>query len=456
MLIPSAASCGASNGSINANVTGGTSGYTYHWNTNASTPAIGGLSGGSYSVTVTDANTCTAAKSTVVSSNSSLVVNLIASNATCYGASNGSASAAVTSGTAPFSYLWSNNETAGQIQNLIAGAYYVTVTDSFGCHSYDSVTVNQPSAIVIIINASQPTCNGQLTGTASLNVTGGTPGYTYVWSNSSTDSTVGGLASGNYSVTVKDGNGCSAISGLTVDTVSNITANITAVGDSCYGEQNGVAQVSAGGGSGIYTYLWNNNATTAAIKNLAAGNYQVTITDNHNCSATASATISQPAQLSVTTTAVNATNGLSNGSVSIDSIKGGIAPYAVNWSNQQSGDTISGLAPGIYTATVMDANGCEAMASDTIKNITGIGDLMNGVDFNIYPNPAKQQVVVSIPAVGSQTEVWLKDILGQVLYIRPISAGKTTIDLGAYASGIYFIEVTEGPNHSTQKLVIDK
>ena len=93
---------------------------------------------------------------------------------------------------------------------------------------------------------------------------------------------------------------------------------------------------------------------------------------------------------------------------------------------------------------------------DTVTNVTGILNVTGSVNFGIYPNPAKTQVTVEVQHVGSQTEIWLKDILGQTLYIRPVSSIKTVVDLSPYANGIYFIEVTEGPDHSTQKLIIDK
>ena len=284
-LISSPAACGASNGSVSASVSGGTLGYLYHWNTGAATPAISGLSGGNYSVTVTDAHTCTAVSTTAVTSNSSLIANLIASNVTCNGAANGSASAIVSTGTSPYTYLWNNGGTSNLISNLTAGTYAVTITDSLGCHSIDSVTVNQPSALVIIINASQPTCNGQSTGSASLTVSGGAGNYSYAWPNGSTSSSVSGLLAGNYTITVSDGNGCSATSGLTINTVPTLGTSFITLEDSCYGGQNGTAEVTASGGSGAYTYSWNNGDTTGVIGALAAGTYTVSVTDNQGCSA---------------------------------------------------------------------------------------------------------------------------------------------------------------------------
>lgn len=456
-LFASPAACGTSNGSVNATVTGGTvgSGYLYHWNTGATTAAIGGLAGGTYTVTVTDANTCTAQKSAVVTSNSSLVANLIAGNATCHGEANGTASATVTSGTSPFQYHWNTGGQTSSISGLAAGTYYVTITDSLGCQSSDSVTVDQPTAITIIFNVSQPTCNGQSTGSASLTASGGASNYTYNWSTGSTSGSVTGLAPGAYTVTVQDGSGCTATSSLTINTVSSVVANTTEVGDLCYGGQDGSAQATATGGSGVYTYSWSNGDTTPDITGLTSGTYNLTISDNAGCSTTTSVNVTQPTQLTVTPTSTSATNGQSNGSASV-AVSGGTVPYSVIWSNSQSGSTIQNLAPGIYIATVTDGNGCEATAIDTVLNITGIWNITGGVNFAIYPNPARTQVMVQIPDMNGQVDIRLTDVLGQTMYIKAASSTVTVIDLSGYASGIYFVEVTEGNIRSTQKLVIDK
>ncbi len=448
--------CGISNGSVTATVSGGTTNYTYHWNTSASTPAIGGLSGGTSSVTVTDAHSCTASSSAVISTSSAVLANLIAVNATCNGEANGSVSATISTGNAPFTYLWNNNATTNAISNLTAGTYYVTITDSSGCQTNDSVTVNQPTAIVIVINASQPTCNGQPTGSASLSVTGGSSNYTYLWSTNSTNPSVSGLVPGGYSVTVTDGSGCSASSGLTINAISTVLANLTAFNDSCYGSLDGKIQASPTGGHAPYHYTWSNSGSTPTISNLPAGNYAVTISDANGCSTTGTVSVTQPNQIVITTTTTNATNGLNNGAATIDSINGGTSPYSVGWSNQASGLSITNLAPGIYTATVTDNNGCQQTVMDTVNNILGISNISGGVTFDIYPNPARTEVIVEVQSLTNPVEIRIKDVLGRNLFTKPVSSNKTVINLAPYASGMYLIEVSDGTVYSSRKLIIEK
>ncbi|MBK9462978.1 MAG: SprB repeat-containing protein [Sphingobacteriales bacterium] len=111
----------------------------------------------------------------------------------------------------PYTYLWSNGSTTEDIGGLTAGNYGVTVTDANGCNITDTYLITEPSAVAITVDSSTPTtCNGAPTGSIAISVSGGTPGYTYLWSNGSTTEDVSGLSAGNYVVTVTDANGCTS------------------------------------------------------------------------------------------------------------------------------------------------------------------------------------------------------------------------------------------------------
>jgi hypothetical protein len=197
--------------------------------------------------------------------------------------------------------------------------------------------------------------------------------------------------------------------------------------------------------------LWSNNSTSATVTNLAAGTYNVTITDVHNCSATTTASITQPAQINVTTSATETANGQSTGSATVSNVTGGVAPFVATWSNGSTGNTITGLAAATYTVTITDHNGCESTATATVSNSVGIISVNSDLSFTIYPNPAKSEVTIDAGTLDKETTLVLEDILGQTLMSKEV-----TTDLNNYANGVYFVELRQGNKRSVKKLVISK
>jgi gliding motility-associated-like protein len=205
-------SCIAANGSVTANVTGGTPGYTYNWTPNLGSGAmISNLTAGSYALQVTDQNGCQATSTAIVTANNTPQLTVASSsNVTCSGLNNGSATLQTTGGTAPYTYNWvpasignTNNPT-----NLSPGNYTATVTDAGSCTSTVSFSITAPTPLVITETITTPPC-GSSTGAISLAVTGGSGNYNYTWNPPTlSGNTATNLSGGNYSVTVTDGNGC--------------------------------------------------------------------------------------------------------------------------------------------------------------------------------------------------------------------------------------------------------
>jgi hypothetical protein len=315
-------------------------------------------------------------------------------NVKCFNESNGSASVNVTAGTSPYSYAWNNGSTASSISNLSAGTYYVTVTDARSCIALDSAIVSQPASITIFVSTVQPTCSGLNNGSATVSASGGTPSYSYNWSTSTSGTGVNSLAPGSYSVSLTDANNCTSSSNFSITNPPPVSASVIAGNDSCFGSSDGDVQLTPAGGTSPYAYLWSNNSTSATVTNLAAGTYNVTITDVHNCSATTTASITQPAQINVTTSATETANGQSTGSATVSNVTGGVAPFVATWSNGSTGNTITGLAAATYTVTITDHNGCESTATATVSNSVGIISVNGDLSFTIYPNPAKSEVTI--------------------------------------------------------------
>ncbi len=282
ILLPTDASCnGFADGGVTNNIAGGIAGYTCIWSTGSTAQNITGLTAGSYSVTVSDANNCTTVSSTSVLEPTAISIADSVLLPSCTGDSNGAILLTPAGGTGNYTYLWSTGDVVATISLLPAGTYGVTVTDGTGCSHVDSVLVADPAPLIPSIQSYAPACAGDSSGSIDLTPTGGTPVYTYAWSNGSSLEDLTGIASGTYAVIVTDQNGCVASDSVTLNEPAAIVASGTSTDDT--GSNNGSIDLTASGGTGSLSYLWSNGATTQDINGLAAGTYTVTITDDNSC-----------------------------------------------------------------------------------------------------------------------------------------------------------------------------
>ena len=455
---PSANNCaGGSTGGATANISGGTSPFTYAWNNGATTASIAGVNAGSYSVTATDHSGCSGTAAVTIVVGSMTGVTTSQTNVTCFNANNGTASVSVSSGTAPYTYNWNNGSTTASVSNLAAGNYYVTVSDANHCSATETLTVSQPGSITVLVNTVQPTCAGINNGSASASTTGGTPSYTYNWSTNVSGPSISNLGAGSYSVTLTDAHSCTSLSTFNITSPSAVTANVVASNTSCFGTSDGSIQASVTGGSAPYAYLWSNSSTSANPSNLAVGSYNLTVTDAHNCSATFNAGVSQPNQIVVSTSTTDAINGQANGSASVGSVTGGNPPYVATWSNGTNGNIDNNLAAGTYTVSITDHSGCISTSTVVVNDSTvGITSIGNDISFSIYPNPAKTEITIDAGSLDKETTLVLEDILGQSLLVKNISITPVKVELANYANGVYFIELRQGGKRAIRKFVINR
>jgi len=198
---------GGSDGSADVTVTGGTAGFSYAWSNGGNTQVITGLIAGTYSVTVSDANSCTATSSTTVTEPPTAVTAIASVNqdVSCFGGSDGEVTVTEGGGTPGYSYYWSTTETTQTISGLIAGTYDVTVTDAVGCTGTSSAIVSEPALLTADASVvSHVSCNGGSNGEVTVTADGGTPAYSYYWSTAATTQSITGLSAGTYDVTVTD------------------------------------------------------------------------------------------------------------------------------------------------------------------------------------------------------------------------------------------------------------
>jgi subtilisin-like proprotein convertase family protein len=384
--------CGLDNGQLIAIATGGTSPYDYDWGVGA-TDQISDLAAGTYTVTVMDANDCTATATAIVEDSESLQVSTSTTSVSCFNGSDGTATVAPVNGASPYSYDWGIFGDTPTITGLSAGTYMVAITDASGCTTTADAMVTQPaSAVTVSVTAVNTRC-GEDNGSADATATGGTSPYQYAWSNGATTSEIDDLPADNYSLTVTDANNCEAVTMVTVGASAAILIDFTTTDVSCNGENDGSATAVATNGTPPYTYLWSNGATNDMVSGLGAGEVTVTVTDANNCSTVANTTISEPNPLTVSITGTNPTTGNSDGAATANA-SGGSMPYSYDWGTG-FGDmaTITDLGAGDYTVTVTDDQGCSSTATITLT------EQVDG-PCNIY---ASSDVPVTITANGTPT-----------------------------------------------------
>jgi gliding motility-associated-like protein len=380
------AGCAQSNGSATASPAGGTPGYTYSWSPsggNLSTAT--GLAAGSYTCTINDANGCSTIGTVIVSTPpNTLSVQSNQTNVSCFGGSTGSATVSVSGGSPGYTYSWSptggNGATAS---GLSAGSYTCLITDAGGCTGQASFTIAQPAPLVPSAAVLDATCNSACDGALGAQVSGGSGSYTYSWSpGGQTTGTLSGLCAGSYTLSIIDGNGCSASNIFTINQPSPVTASVASVTQPSCSSSGGSITVAASGGTGTLNYAWSpSGGNTSTASNLPAGTYTCTITDANNCPATVTASISTPPNaLAAQSSQSNVScSGGNNGSATVN-VSGGTPGYSYSWSSGGTNATETGLVQGTYTCNVTDANGCTTSASFTITAPTALSATSSAVD----------------------------------------------------------------------------
>jgi len=371
--------CGNNSGWAAVTASGGTPDYQYKWNdaqSQANDTATNLLGNMYYTVSVTDAHGCMEIMDSIWVSNypggSAEITQ--SENVTCYSDDDGSATVGMIGGTAPYSYYWSNGQTTSTASGLSGNVYFVTVTDINGCTATTNINISEPDLLeaeILAIDIVNILCYGNSTGSAEVSVTGGIQPYTYIWSSGGTNALEENLHAGNYVVSVTDDNGCPATAAVTVlqpdsaliimkDTVSFV----------CYGKTDGYAEVYVIGGTigNGYTYLWEGGETDNFIEDMPPDSYTVTATDANGCTATKTVTITEAPEITYQFDTISTScNGASDGEIILaaDVVN---PPYNYVWSNIETSPHITDLAPGYYTVTITDGDGCTTAVTFEVPN----------------------------------------------------------------------------------------
>ena len=379
---------GDTDGMVTTSISGGTVDSTYQisWSSNGtsfSDPGTANLSNveaADYAITVVDDNGCMESAVFTVGGPAAISIAIAGTDITCYGDGDGSAVSTVTGGAGGYSLAWSNGESTANISNLSAGTYDLVVTDSTGCMDSSSITISEPTSLVALANVSASTC-GNMDGSAWSFSSGGTMPYIYSWSNGDSTDTIA-VGAGMYELIITDANGCMDTTAVTVNDAGSPSLSTTASNVSCNGGMDGSVDLTVIGGAPQYTYAWSNGDSSEDPDSLAAGTYDIVVTDSMGCVASLSVVITEPTALDIALTSMDAScHGLEDGSV-VSTVSGGTSIYAYSWSSGQSSQNLTGVGAGNYVLTVTDSEGCTLMdsimvnepAALTTPSVSQVGD----------------------------------------------------------------------------------
>ncbi len=380
---------GICNGQVRAIVTGGTSPFQYNWINGQTTDLAINLCAGLYSITITDANLCSATSSTRVHDTSAFIASSENINVRCFDECNGQSAIISTNGNLPITYLWNFGSTNDTAFNLCAGVYSARVTEAHGCIQNVFAQIIEPDKINIdsIIKV-MPLCNGSSNGTISLYVRGGRQPYTYNWNGVSGLSYRNDLSAGNYIISIIDSSGCELDTTISLSQPEMLQMQITSSKVPCAEVCNATATVIASGGTPTYQFVWSNTQQGDTATNLCIGNNSIMVTDSHNCVANKNFIVEDTSYFSASFNAWSDKDTIYR-SQSVQLHVTNINGFTYNWSptsnmnNSTSTDPIvKPLNTTDYIVYIHDIFGCEK--TDTVRIV--VLDVVCEEPFIFVPN----------------------------------------------------------------------
>lgn len=404
---------GSSTGAIDLNISSKYAPFQFDWESGQQTRELRNLPAGSFQVTVTDEATCDTVLNFTLSEPPPLQVTARITKPTCNGGTDGAIEIQASGATPPYLFRFPGLpfSSSNRAENLGVGDYLVTIRDANNCDFDTLIAVRELELILdpSVEAITPPTCTGFNDGAINVRITNGRAPYQYDWKDGRGFQGVNSLTqvrAGSYDVEVRDANRCRGTFTFEVEDFPAIGLQIGTKDVSCFGDSDGQAQLTGSGGTGAYTYRWENGDTTSRRNALAVGTYRVSVQDSNNCLADTFLVINEPPELIVLDTQVTPLVCYGDNSGQITLLGAGGTPpytYSIGSINFQTSNTFSNLAAGVYIATVRDARGCTA-AVELFVPQPDLLQVYAGLDLTI--NLGEEAALQAIPSVFPVTYQW--------------------------------------------------
>ncbi|MBR6277454.1 MAG: SprB repeat-containing protein [Bacteroidales bacterium] len=353
---------GEHDATLKAVVTGGTKPYYIVWSDDTEAEEISNKGTGVYGCIIRDAQRCFVWDSVEITApDVPLMFSPKVEHSLCKSKPKGALIFDVSGGGKPYKYFLEDKETTEKAENLLAGTYNMKVIDNWGCEISRTATIHEPEKeLEALGEVSHVTCSGGENGSITIKPTGGTPGYSFLWSNDATTKDIKNLSSGVYRVKISDSHNCAIEKSFTINAPQNILKLDYEISDvTCKNGHNGIIRAKGSGGSEPYLITCNNKLKGEKFENLKAGNYDLKLTDHNNCIIIETVIISEPEEemTAEIETENSPCRGKALGKISVKA-ENGKPPYRYVWENNQTGETHENLSAGNYSVKVYDSGNC--------------------------------------------------------------------------------------------------
>ena len=453
---------GEDKGAIEITVSGGTGELEYHWSTGANASTISDLSAGEYQVTIVDEIACsTIFEFTVDGAIELPEVSIEQNDPLCFEDADGTVNLSEIDN---ISYIWPDGFIGHERDDLSAGEYEVVVENEFGCTKVITITLTEPSELDMSFNLADVSCFGLADGSIKVNTEGGTTPYTLNIEDSASqifglsgDQTLNDLSAGLYFVSLEDANGCKLGLPLILKEPDSLAINASVINVSCFGEMDGEISTSVTGGTGEYSYAWEDGMNTSVLAALSGGLFELEVTDENNCAISEIFEVDEPTLIEALPASTAPTSSNDNGSIALV-LTGGVPPYTVNWAHGESGALIENLEAGTYNYTVLDNNNCEISGSVLLEVPTSAFDKDPITEVSIFPNPTNQELFVKTDIDYRDLQMSVHNALGQLVqerHFENFSRGVHPISVSQWPAGVYYLSLSNATSKGIYKIVVE-